>query len=222
MRYNAAREVELTRRTNEQWLSDLHAGGSRREAALADLRADILYGLPYALRDWLAPNDPHFTALAEEVTQETLMRVLDHLDSFEGRSQFTTWAHKIAVRVALTELRRRRWKDVSLESLTNSAEGDSSSQPIADTTPGPETVMEQADLLARVGKMMLEELTDKQLRAMMAVAIQGMPLEEAARRLGTERNALYKLLHDARLRLKRRLAREGLTSAELLAVFEHR
>ena len=81
-------------------------------------------------------------------------------------------------------------------------------------------MIEQADLLARVQKMMLEELTDKQLRAMMAVAIQGMPLEEAARRLGTERNALYKLLHDARLRLKRRLAREGLTPGELLAVFE--
>ncbi len=210
----------MTKRTNEQWLSELRTGGSRREAALADLRADILYGLPYALRDWLSPDAPQFSALAEEVTQETLMRVLDHLDSFEGRSQFTTWAHKIAVRVALTELRRRRWKDVSLESLTNSAEGDSSSQPIADTAPGPETVMEQADVLARVQKMMLEELTDKQSRAMMAVAIRGMPLEEAARRLGTERNALYKLLHDARLRLKRRLAREGLTPGELLAVFE--
>ncbi len=211
----------MVKRTNDHWLSDLRAGGARREAALAELRADILYGLPYALRDWLSPDAPQFTALAEEVTQETLMRVLDHLDSFEGRSQFTTWAHKIAVRVALTELRRRRWKDVSLESLTNSAEGDSSPQPIADTTPGPETMIEQADLLARVQKMMLEELTDKQLRAMMSVAIQGMPLEEAARRLGTERNALYKLLHDARLRLKRRLAREGLTPAELLAVFEH-
>jgi RNA polymerase sigma-70 factor (ECF subfamily) len=54
----------------------------------------------------------------------------------------------------------------------------------------------------------------------MAVGVQGMPLEEAARRLGTDRNALYKLLHDARLRLKRRLAREGLSPAELLAVFE--
>jgi len=211
----------MTKRTNEQWRSELRAGGARREAALADLRADILNGLPYALRDWLSPNDPHFTALAEEVTQETLMRVLKHLDSFEGRSQFTTWAHKIAVRVALTELRRRHWKDVSLESLTDSAEGEDTPRPIADTALGPEIAIEQADLLARVQQMMLEELTDKQLRAMMAVAIRGMPLEEAARRLGTERSALYKLLHDARLRLKRRLAREGLTPAELLAVFEH-
>jgi len=212
----------MTKRTNDQWLGDLRAGGARREAALADLRADILYGLPYALRDWLSPDDPHFAALAEEVTQETLMRVLEHLDSFEGRSQFTTWAHKIAVRVALTELRRRHWKDVSLEHVTDSAEDERAGRLIADAASGPETAVERADLLARVQQMMREELTEKQLRAMMAVGLSGMPLEEAARHLGTERNALYKLLHDARLRLKRRLAREGLTPAELLAVFEHR
>ncbi|MEK7329060.1 MAG: sigma factor-like helix-turn-helix DNA-binding protein, partial [Chloroflexota bacterium] len=69
---------------------------------------------------------------------------------------------------------------------------------------------------------MREELTAKQLQAMIAVGVKGMPLEEAARRMGMKRNALYKLLHDARLRLKRRLAREGLSAAELLAVFEHR
>lgn len=44
-------------------------------------------------------------------TQETLLRVLDQLDTFEGRSLFTTWVHKIAIRIALTELRRKRWRD---------------------------------------------------------------------------------------------------------------
>ncbi len=212
----------MTKRTNEQWLTDLRAGESQREAALADLRAEIMYGLPYALRDWLSPDDPHFAALAEEVAQETLMRVLDHLDSFEGRSQFTTWVHKIAVRVALTELRRRHWKDVSLDSLLESEEGERTPRAMADHTLEPESAAEQADLLEHLRQMMAKELTAKQLQAMMAVGIQGMPLEEAARRMGMQRNALYKLLHDARLRLKRRLAREGLSAAELLAVFERR
>jgi RNA polymerase sigma-70 factor (ECF subfamily) len=210
----------MAKRTNEQWLSDLRAGESRRETALVDLRAEILHGLPYALRDWLSPDDPQFTALAEDVTQETLMRALKNLDSFEGRSQFTTWVHKIAVRVALTELRRRRWKDVSLDHLLDSAENEGDSGLMADTASGPETVIERADLLAHVQQMMMEELTDKQLRAMTAVGLKGMPLAEAARQLGTDRNALYKLLHDARLRLKRRLAREGLTAGDLLAAFE--
>jgi RNA polymerase sigma-70 factor (ECF subfamily) len=212
----------MTKRTNEQWLSELRAGGARREAALTDLRAEILRGLPYALRDWLSPDNPRFTALAEDVTQETLMRALKNLESFEGRSQFTTWVHKIAVRVALTELRRRRWKDVSLDHLLagRSAGNDGDPSLMADTASGPETVIERADLLAHVHRMMMEELTDKQLRAMTAVGLKGMPLAEAARQLGTDRNALYKLLHDARLRLKRRLAREGLTAGDLLAAFE--
>ncbi len=65
-----------------------------------------------------------------------------------------------------------------------------------------------------------EELTDRQRLAMTAVALKGMPLEEVARRMGTERNALYKLLHDGRLRLKRRLEREGMLIPELLAIFD--
>jgi RNA polymerase sigma-70 factor (ECF subfamily) len=212
----------MTRRTNEQWLSDLRAGSLRREAALGDLRAEILYGLPFALRDWLAPDDPHFAPLVEEVTQETLMRVLEHLDSFEGRSQFTTWAHKIAVRVALTELRRRKWREVSLESLL---EGETDIAPPRRmarnaATSSPERVVEKAELLEHVRRIIDEELTDRQRLAMTAVALKGMPLEEVARRMGTERNALYKLLHDARLRLKRRLALDGLVIGEMLAVFE--
>jgi RNA polymerase sigma-70 factor, ECF subfamily len=65
----------------------------------------------------------------------------------------------------------------------------------------------------------MEELTEKQRKALMAI-MEGFPLEEAAQRLGMNRNALYKLMHDARLRLKRRLEKEGLTPKEVLSVFE--
>ncbi len=78
------------------------------------MRALILRGLPYALAGKLDPNSPQFEALAEEVAQETLLKVLAHLDTFEGRSLFTTWVQKIAVREALGELKRRRWRDVPL------------------------------------------------------------------------------------------------------------
>ena len=61
--------------------------------------------------------------------------------------------------------------------------------------------------------------TDKQRQALVA-KIQGMPLEEVARRMGSNRNALYKLIHDARQRLKERLLAEGLAAEEILAAFE--
>ena len=98
----------MEKRSNEAWLSDLRAEGEIKSAAIEDLRAIIAKGLPYALSRWLSPSVPQFHALVDEVTQETLLRVLDQMGTFEGRSQFTTWVHKIAVRIALTELRRKR------------------------------------------------------------------------------------------------------------------
>ena len=75
-------------------------------------------------------------------------------------------------------------------------------------------------MLLRVGRLIDEELTEKQRQAMVATTIQGVPLEEVARQMGMKRNALYKLLHDARLRLKQRLAKEGLTPEDIWSVFE--
>lgn len=207
-------------RSNQEWLEALRQPGPAREAALADLRRIILKGLPYALSRWLDPRDPQFDALAEEVAQETLLRVLDHLESFEGRSRFTTWVHKIAVRVALSELRRKRWQDISLEELTSPETSPDALGLFADPGPDPETRVERADLMAAVRRAILEDLTEKQRTALIATRVHGMPIEEVARRMGMNRNALYKLLHDARLRLKRALAEQGLSPEEILSTFE--
>jgi len=208
-------------RTNADWLSDLRSTGSLREVALADLRARILSALPRALSPWLSSADPRFEPLAEETAQETLLRVLSHLDTFEGRSQFTTWVYKIAVRVALSELRRQKWRDVSLDDLLEEKD-DQPAQTRLEIDPavGPETAAERADLLERVRRIIAEGLTDRQRTALVATGVRGMPPDEVARRMGMQPNALYKLIHDARLRLKRRLEREGLTPAEILTLFE--
>lgn len=212
----------MATRTNEVWLSDLRAEGEIKSAALEDLRSIIHKGLPYALSRWLSPSLPQFESLVEEVTQETLLRVLDQLDTFEGRSQFTTWVHKIAVRIALTELRRKRWRDSSLDELTENEDIPPPQNLLADSHAGPETSAERADLLVRVRRVIEEELTDRQRQALVLLGIQDMPMDEAARKLKTNRNALYKLLHDARLRLRTRLAMEDISANEVLALFEQK
>ncbi len=75
-------------------------------------------------------------------------------------------------------------------------------------------------MFSQIERLINEELTEKQRKAMTAISIQGMPIEEVARRMGTTRNALYKLLHDARLRLKQRMAEEGLSTEDVLSIFE--
>ncbi len=212
----------MNSRNNESWLNDLRASGPVREEALDDLRAIVQKGLPYALSRWLSPDDPLFTPLVEEVTQETLLRVLDQLGTFEGRSMFTTWVHKIAIRIALTELRRKRWQDSSLDEMVDNEQKYVPERLMTDPQASPETSAERADMLAHIRRILDEELTQKQREALILLGMQNLPMEEAARRMKTNRNALYKLLHDARLRLKRRLQMEDLSAQEVLSAFETR
>jgi RNA polymerase sigma-70 factor (ECF subfamily) len=206
-------------RDNHSWIRDLQTPGTPRESALEDLRLNLLRTMPHALTRWLSPSDPSLTALVDDVTQETLLRVLEKLDTFEGRSQFTTWVYKIAVRIAMGELRRVRWKDVSLDEMAEVVSQDPDAGFPSDPDLGPESLAEKKDTFQRLSRILFEELTDKQRQALTAVGVKGIPLEEVARRMGTNRNALYKLMHDARLRLKHRLEQEGLPIHELLAMF---
>ena len=210
----------MAKRTNEEWLSDLRTVGVQREEALADLGKIIVAGLPYALSKWLSQDDPRFVPLAEEVAQETILRVIARLDTFEGRSQFTTWVYTISVRVALTELRRAKWQEVSLDELLAGKENDDEPRDMPDDRPGIENSIEKKEMMAMVFQVMQQALTERQRMALMAVAVHGMPLEEVARRMGSERNAIYKLLHDARLKLKRHIEKQGLSPADILATFE--
>ncbi|MGB7874525.1 MAG: sigma factor-like helix-turn-helix DNA-binding protein, partial [Anaerolineales bacterium] len=110
--------------------------------------------------------------------------------------------------------------DSSLDEMLDNEEIPVSPSILEDPSVTPEQSAERADMLERVRRVIDEELTDRQRRAIIMLGLQGMPMEEAAKRLKTNRNALYKLLHDARLRLKQRLHTEGLDAQEVLSAFE--
>lgn len=207
----------MQQRTNDEWLADLGAIGPAREDAIADLRPILLDGLRRGLTNWVNTSGPEFAPMAEDFVQEALLKILANLETFAGRSKFTTWAHKITVRVALTELRRKRWQDRSLDDML-SAESPFSRSFAADT-PTPERATERTEMMAHLEQIITEELTDKQREAMLLVPIGGMPMSEAADRMGMKRNALYKLLHDARLRVKKQLEEDGLWAESILATF---
>lgn len=208
-------------RTNREWLDALQGNTQQQAAALEDLRDWIIRTLPYGLSRWLSPQDAHFHDLVEESAQETLLRVLDNLHSFEGRSQFTTWVNKIAVRIALTELRRKRWRDQSLDALRDAPHHAVPQHAMTDRQQTrPENRAVQNSLMQQVQKAIAEELSPRQRQALMLVAFHGVPLDIVAQRMQTNRNALYKMLHDARVKLQRRLTRDGLPPKDILATFE--
>jgi RNA polymerase sigma-70 factor (ECF subfamily) len=206
----------VAERDNQEWIVALRQPGSEREEALADLRAFLVRGLGYALAKYSDVQPAHL----EDFAQDALLKILDGLDSFRGESRFTTWAQKIAVRVALTELRRHRWRNVSLDELTGFPDGDFVPSFLSDTSAGPDEQTLRHDLVEVLQHAIAKDLTDKQRQALVAVRIHGMPIAEVARRMDTNRNALYKLLHDARERLKEALLDQGLSPEEILAAFE--
>ena len=208
------------KRDNGQWIADLKNSGNVQASALEELHRIILANLPYALQGWLSRDHPEFEPLSEEIAQETLLRVMDRLDTFEGRSQFTTWVNKIAVRLALSELRRRRWRDISLDGFSGEPTTLSDQNWMKDPSSGPEAGAMRLEILAKLDRLINEELTQKQRQALLEIIIRGMPMGEVARRMDMERNALYKLLHDARIRLKQRMQAEMLTVDEIMEVFE--
>ena len=203
----------MRERTNEEWLAELQ--GPERDEALADLRAFLVRGLGYALADRSGVDGP----LLEDFAQDALLKILNATDTFRGESRFTTWAQKIAVNVAFSELRRRRWQDTSLDDLTAGQSLDFVPDMLVDPSAGPEQQATQRLFVETLGRLIQTELTDRQRQALVAVQIRGMPLAEVARRMGSNRNALYKLLHDARKRLKQKMEDEGLSPQDVLEAF---
>ena len=180
---------------------------TQQPEALAQLRSLLLRGLRRAFAS-KAGDD----AFLEDIAQDALVRILDRLDQFEGRSQFTTWAMAVAVRLATSQLRRKHTQDISLDGLTgnNSLKIEFAD----DSVEKPSAGIERTSLLGKLQELIDECLTDRQRWAIQAL-LNGVPIEEIARRTDSNPNAVYKLVHDARTRLKQGFEQAGYTPDDL-------
>jgi RNA polymerase sigma-70 factor, ECF subfamily len=193
---------------SREWLRSLRAEGALRDDAVVRLHALLLRGARFevARRRHMLPHlrGDDFDDIAFQAADDALVSVLARLDSFRGASRFTTWAYKFALLEAAVKLRKRAWqgREIPLEpegwSLFSSAT----------LEPGDE--VEQSELLTAVRRAIDEVLTPHQRRVLVAVAINGVPIDVLAERLSTTRGALYKTLHDARRKLRKHLADRGL------------
>ena len=211
-------------RTNEEWLHDLQAMGELQEAAIIDLRDLLLRATLYFFsrnRDDLSGlNRDEILQRAEDGAQEALIAVMNHLLDFRGDSKFTTWAYKFAINIALMASRKERWKNISLDQLS-SEDGSIPAWLLRDKAVG--TAPDQSALQGEVGDLIRDviehELTDKQRQILIMMVFHEVPMDEVVHRLDTNRNAVYKLLHDARRKLKARLQARGFEVGETLALF---
>jgi len=212
-------------RTNKEWLHELRADGIAQEAAIADLRELLLRAALYFfsrnLGDFGGLSRDEILQRAEDCSQDALIAVLDHLSDFRGDSKFSTWAYKFAINIALTAARRERWKGVSLDALSASGESTFFEGALPDKSDGaaPEQSAIQEEVRQIVQQVIERELTDKQRQALRLIAFNDVPMDEVVRHLGANRNAIYKLLHDARSKLKSGLQAHGFEVSEILSIF---
>lgn len=214
-------------RSNEEWLADLQAGGARQGDALQALRSQLHRGLFAYLREQrsdMAKRDAgDVSQLAEDFTQEAVLKILDSLTTFRGESRFTTWAMKIAVRTAISSLRRAAYRDLSLDDLEERGSSLHISQDAAVSparSPDPEREAELREVFQALEEAVRTELTERQRIAFLATNVDGIPVEVAARLLNTNTNALYKTVHDARRKLRDFLVKCGFTFERVAPLFE--
>ncbi len=201
-------------RTNEDWLASLRCNDSLGLKAQTELRGYIRRGLGGGFGKQGDLDD----ASLEDLTQESMIRITTRLDDFRGESKFTTWAMAIAIRVAYTSLRRRRWGDCSLEDLRISVDSQMSSIAPHPTDPTDPTIRD--DLLCSLREAIDRELTPRQ-RAAVLGELAGMPSDVLAEQLNTNVNALYKLHHDARLRLRASLEQRGFSETDVRGILQN-
>ena len=191
---------------NEDWPSRLREGAEHRDKAIEELRNYLLRGLTRSLTHRYGGK-----IQVEDVAQVALMKILGAIETFQGKSRFTTWAMSIATRIGISELRRHYYRDVSLD---RSTEGDNVRFDVEDAgASSAELEAEKQTMFSLLEKLIDECLSEKQKIAIRG-SLNGLPIEEIAVRLDSNRNAVYKLVHDARLRLRQGFEANGFYAAD--------
>jgi RNA polymerase sigma-70 factor (ECF subfamily) len=190
------------------WLTELTPGSRDRDAALTRLHELLLRAAGFEARRRRAAltelGEGQLADLIQQAADDALVAVLAKLNTFRGESRFTTWAYKFALLEAGVKLRRRAWQDreVQLDSDRWPAHADPRSSPHEDA--------ESDELLRAVRDAVAAELTPHQREVLVAITLDGVPIDVLAGRLGTTRGALYKTLHDARRKLRAALEAQQL------------
>lgn len=212
-------------RTNEEWLHELTTDGALQESAISDLRdlllRAVLFFFSRNVGDFEKLSRTETLQLAEDCAQDALIAVLKHLSDFRGDSKFTTWAYKFAINLALMTARRERRRGISVDQLFSTEDGAAFEWTLEDSSTEslPDHSTMQGEVREIIQHVINHDLTDRQRRVLLMMVFNDIPMDEVVRELETNRNAVYKMLHDARRKLKQRLQAHGFEIGEILSLF---
>ncbi|MFQ5858524.1 MAG: RNA polymerase sigma factor [Anaerolineae bacterium] len=224
----------MSRRSDQEWVSDLRAAGQVQHQAFADL-GRYLYRVVYNyLRNRKAGllrlqqlDTSDLEELARGFTQEALQAVWEKLSTYEGRGKLTSWAATVAIRTAAYELRKPYWREgrmsasLAYDPENNPEEWGGTNREWQETQQlSPAVRVQTAEILDLIETTIQQDLSERQRFAFAAQFIEGRSSDEIADDLGTTRNAVYMLIHEARKKIKRRLRETGHTPEGVLGMFQ--
>jgi RNA polymerase sigma-70 factor (ECF subfamily) len=193
--------------TSRQWVEQLRAGHARHDQAIAQLH-DIL--LRVASRElarrrsqlgW--SSGAELDDLAHQAADDALVTIVRKLDEFRGSSRFTTWACKFVMFEVSSKVAGHAWR--RLPPSAEDVEWDRLPDAFAAR---PADQLERREQLLALASA-IDRLTDRQREVFVAIALNEGSMDVLAIRLGTNRNAIYKNLFDARRALRASMAAAG-------------
>ena len=159
-----------TERDNETWLTELRDDHPNQSEAVEDLLQYLKRGVMaylYGRSDLNRMAKTELQQMSQDYAQDALLKVRDNLDKFEGKSKFTTWAAKIAANHTISELRRAKWRDYSLDAMTESGTSLQEIMSLPGTqSSNPAKESERRQIWEIIDNVIQNELTDRQRQAL--------------------------------------------------------
>jgi RNA polymerase sigma-70 factor (ECF subfamily) len=166
----------------------------------------------------IAQHITHNQEDAQDVVQETFLKVFQNLDAFRGDSQFSTWLFRIVVNQSLMGLRKQRTKQRAVAELPlNADEEGNLPLDFSDWRPNPEELYKASELRTLLTEA-LQELTPALRVVFVLHDIEGHSLRDTADAVGASLPAVKTRSLRARLQLRERLAAHFKTKVTLKAV----
>jgi RNA polymerase sigma-70 factor (ECF subfamily) len=195
-------------RTAVEWMAGLRGSGVQRDSTVAELRDLLVRVARFECErrsGLLRVHGPELEDIAQQAANDALVSIMGKLDEFRGESRFTTWAYKFVMFQVSNKIGRHFWR-AGPATVAEPVDPERIADRLAMS---PDQRAELREQLAALARAVEQDLTEHQRKVFVAIALDEVPVDALAAELGSNRNAVYKALFDARRKLRASLAGAG-------------
>jgi RNA polymerase sigma-70 factor (ECF subfamily) len=198
---------------SQAWVDGLRTSGAQYYETVSRLWSLLLRAARHEVRRreaLLEVSGPELNDIAHQAANDALVAILGRIDDFRGESRFTTWAYKFVLYEVSVKMGRHFWRQGKAALYVADWE-----LLACRLVPLPQQHVELQELLGVLRRAVEEDLTERQRKVFVAIVLNEVPVDALTHEFGSNRNAIYKVLFDARRKLRASLARAGYALDEM-------